>query len=264
MQWVQRSLRAVVGAFAAALLTGLAATAQPSENPFAGAADIAEGRRIFLGNCALCHGGDATGGRGPDLSRGFFRRATTDARMFDIVQDGILGTGMPGTGLSQRKAWRVVAFIRSLSGGEVELPGDPARGRELFFGTGTCGTSHMVRGQGGRQGPDLSWIGWQRAPDFLRSALLDPSEDVDPRWWTAVVVTESGARVGGVLVDEDQFTLRLLDGNDRLHSLAKRDLQSLERTKTSTMPSFRGVLSDEELDHVLSYLAGLRAGETDR
>lgn len=258
-----RSLLVLSGALVSLFLTALTATAQTSETPVSSPADVAEGQQIFFKNCALCHGGDATGGRGPDLFRGFFRNATTDERLLDIVQNG-MGTGMPWTGLSDRKARQVVAFIRSLSGREVALAGDPERGRELFLGTATCGTCHMVDGKGSRQGPDLSWIGWRRAPDYLRTAVLDPSADVEPRWWTAEVVTRSGTRLGGILVDEDQFTVRLLDENDHLHSLAKRDLEQFERTKTSRMPSFRGVFSDEELTDIVAYLSGLRGGKGDR
>lgn len=263
MHWVERSLRASCSGFAlslALLLAVQAAAAQTSDNPFSSSTDVAEGQRVFLKNCALCHGGDATGGRGPDLSRGLFRNASTDERLKDIVQGGIPGTGMPWTGLSDRKAWQVVAFLRSLSGREVVLPGSAARGRTLFFGSATCSTCHMVNGEGSRQGPDLTWVGWRRAPDYLRAAVLDPSADVEPRWWTAEAVTTSGTRISGILVDEDQFTVRLMDGQDRLHALAKRDLVQFERIKASKMPSFERVLAQEDLDDILAYLTGLRGG----
>jgi cytochrome c oxidase cbb3-type subunit 3 len=241
---------------AAALLGNTAAAAQPS----ASSGEVAEGREIFLSNCALCHGGDATGGRGPNLARGFFRKATTDARLYDIVRRGIDGTGMPGTGLSEIKASQVTAYIRSLGGGDVDLPGNADRGRELFFGTGTCNTCHMIYGEGSRQGPDLSWIGWQRAPANLRESILDASAELDPRWWSAEAVTKTGTRVSGVLVDEDQFAVRILDERDALHSLRKRDLERFDRIKISKMPSFTGTLSDEDLDDIVVYLAGLRGG----
>ena len=264
MSWCKCLARALSGAWVPLLLTALPATAQVPDNPLASSADVAEGERLFLKNCALCHGGDATGGRGPDLTRGFFRNATSDDQLLDIVQGGIEGTGMPWTGLSDRKAGQLVAFIRSLSGSSGPIPGDPEMGRELFFGSATCSTCHMVNGEGSRQGPDLSWVGWRRAPDYLRAAVLDPNADVEPRWWTAQATTVSGDEVGGILVDEDQFTIRVLDANDDLHALAKSDLEEFERGKGSRMPSFLGVLSEEDLDDVVAYLAGLRGGESDR
>jgi putative heme-binding domain-containing protein len=167
---------------------------------------------------------------------------------------------MPGTGLSEIKASQVTAYIRSLGGGDVDLPGNADRGRELFFGTGTCNTCHMIYGEGSRQGPDLSWIGWQRAPANLRESILDANAELDPRWWSAEVVTKTGTRVSGVLVDEDQFAVRILDERDALHSLRKRDLERFDRIKISKMPSFTGTLSDEDLDDIVVYLAGLRGG----
>ena len=75
-----------------------------------------------------------------------------------------------------------------------------------------------------------------------------------------VLGNHAGARVSGVLVDEDQFALRILDEGDVLHSLRKRDLERFERIKISKMPSFTGTLSDEDLDDIVVYLAGLRGG----
>jgi putative heme-binding domain-containing protein len=260
MPWFRYCVVTISGACVPLLLTALPAASQVLANP--SNTEIAEGGRLFLKNCALCHGGDATGGRGPDLTRGFFRHATSDDQLLGVVQNGILGTGMPWTGLSDRKAGQLVAFIRSLSGGHGPVPGDPQKGRELFRGAGTCTTCHSVNGEGSRQGPDLSWVGWRRAPDYLRTALLDPNADVDPRWWTAQVTTVGGDAVGGILVDEDQFMVRLLDVNDDLHSLAKSELVEFERGKASKMPSFLGVLSEPDLDDIVAYLAGLRGGVT--
>ncbi len=260
MSWFRYGVAAISGVLVPLLLTAPPVMSQVLENPTS--AEIAEGERVFLKNCALCHGGDATGGRGPDLTRGFFRHATSDEQLFDVVQGGIRGTGMPWTGLSDRKAGQLVAFIRSLSGSHGPVQGDAQKGRALFFGSATCSTCHTVNGEGSRQGPDLSWVGWHRAPDYLRTAVLDPNADVDPRWWTAKVTTLGGEQIGGILVDEDQFTVRLLDVNDGLHAFAKSELEAFERGKNSRMPSFRGVLSEEDLSDVVAYLAGLRGGVT--
>ena len=179
--------------FAPALLavTGLVAEAQ---NPYTSAEDIQEGRRFFELDCASCHGGDARGGRGPDLTRGTFRHATNDQQLFQVVRFGIQGTEMPSRARTDPRAWRVVAYLRSLGGGGELPPGDPARGEEIFFGPGTCSTCHMVDGEGSMQGPDLTAIGYQRSADHLRSSILDPDAELDPRWWGAQVTTLDGSR----------------------------------------------------------------------
>ena len=263
MSWFKCLARALFSAWVS-LVIALPAAAQASDNAFVSRADVAEGERLFVRNCSLCHGGNARGGRGPDLTRGFFRYATSDDQLFEVVQDGLPGTAMYGLGGSDDKAWQVVAFIRSLSADSGPLPGDARNGRELFFGSATCSTCHMVNGEGGRQGPDLGWVGWRRRPDYLRTAMLDPNADVEPRWWTAQATTVGGEEVSGILVAEDQFTVRLLDANDRLHALAKSDLEELEREKDSRMPSFAGVLNEADLDDIVAYLAGLRGGDSYR
>lgn len=247
---------------ATSLLAGFALLlfARPveSQNPFASAADIAAGERIFQLDCAICHGGDARGGRGPDLTLGTFRHASDDNQLFQVVRYGIAGTEMPRRVRTDQRAWQVVAYLRTLGGGGEMPPGDPARGRELFFGSGACSTCHMVGGEGSLQGPDLTRIGWQRSPDDLRTSVLDPSAEVAPRWWSAQVTTIGGDRATGYLLDEDLHGVRLLDPSGNLLSFPKAQLQQFEPTRASRMPSYAGVLEAAEIDNVIAYLASLR------
>ncbi len=229
-----------------------------SQNPYTSAADVAEGRRLFELDCAICHGGDATGGRGPDLTRGTFRHASTDDELREILREGVEGTEMPGRVRTDERAWKVVAYIRSLGGGGALPPGDPERGRELFFGSGTCSTCHMVAGEGSMQGPDLTMIGYQRSPDHLRTSLLEPDTDLDPRWWSAQVTTTGGDRASGYLLADDLHSVRLLDSSGNLVAFSKMELEQFEPIKTSRMPSFAGVLTGDDIDNVIAYLASLR------
>ncbi len=229
-----------------------------AQNPFTSATDIADGERIFQLDCAICHGGDARGGMGPDLTRGTYRHATNDEQLFQIVRYGIEGTEMPRRVRTDPRAWKVVAYLRTLGGGGELPPGDPERGRELFFGSATCSTCHMVAGEGSRQGPDLTLIGWQRSVDFLRQSILEPDAELDPRWWSAQLTTRQGTSVSGYLLDDDLHAVRLLDGSGNLLAFRKTELESFQPIKTSRMPSFAGVLSDDDLDNVIAYLASLR------
>src|SRR5438132_11064987 len=67
-----------------------------TRNPFEGnAAAISNGAAMFRNRCAGCHGPDAHGYLGPDLTS-FWNAGGTDARMFDIVRRGVPGTEMIG------------------------------------------------------------------------------------------------------------------------------------------------------------------------
>ena len=76
---------------------------------------------------------------------------------------GIPGTDMPGAQIGDAtpdQVWAVIAYLRTLSGpASEEDTRATRRTANLFWGKATCGQCHMVRGRGGRLGPDLSRIG---------------------------------------------------------------------------------------------------------
>lgn len=256
-----RFLPSAVFVVAAAVGAG----AQEVENPFDDGVDRRAGETSFRVHCSLCHGYDAQGGgetNGPDLTTGRFRRTSTTAGLFDVIRDGVDGTAMLGINpdAPDRVVWQIITYLDSLTPNptDLDLPGDAAAGSALFNGKGNCASCHMVNGRGGRLGPDLSRVGERRDADELRSDLLDPDADVEPRWWTVTATVRGGATVEGFRMSEDTFTLRLIDTDERLWSFSKRELQSYDHQKTSTMPSARGTLAAAETDDLIAYLFSLR------
>jgi cbb3-type cytochrome c oxidase subunit III len=87
-------------------------------NPFAGNGDAAgEGGRIFIDKCAECHGGDATGASGPDLTDKEWIYGNSDAAVYETVAWGRKG-GMPSwiAQMEKDEIWKVVTYIRSRGG----------------------------------------------------------------------------------------------------------------------------------------------------
>jgi putative heme-binding domain-containing protein len=111
-----------------------------------------------------------------------------------------------------------------------------------------------VRGSGGIQGPELTFIGSQRPADQIRQSILDPSATVDRAFWTAEVVLESGESYKGFVMNEDTYMVQLLHASRGLMSLPKRSFRKFEVSKTSLMPSFKGKLDDSELGDLVAYL----------
>ena len=102
--------------------------------------DIAQGRQLVLAYCSRCHGKDATGGKGPDLTRGMFRHGASDEALFRNIRDGIPRTGMPGTLLPDDWAGQIISFIRSWSSPPTEkltLTGNTRNGEQFFFSLST-------------------------------------------------------------------------------------------------------------------------------
>ncbi len=166
---------------------------------------------------------------------------------------------MPGSYFSEPKLWRVVAYVRSL--GErprvTNLPGNPAQGEELFRGRGACLPCHLVNGEGGRLGPDLTDIGSRRNLDFLKASLLKPNDHIDLRYLSLRVVEKNGKTLQGIRLNEDPYSLQMMDRDVNLQSLWKRDLEILLEKK-SWMPSYEGILREGEVNDLVAYLSSLR------
>ena len=236
-------------------------SAQEQANPFTDVPDVRAGQQLFARQCSVCHGEGAAGGEvGPDLTTGDFRRASTDAGLFNVISEGIPNTAMMGLNptWTDQSVWQMVAYVRSVSGGErVAVAGNAAAGERLFRGRGDCSGCHLIDGEGGRQGPELSTIGDRHSPDELLSDLVDPDESVQPRWWTMRVTHLDGTRVEGLRMNEGTYSVRILDAEDNLWSFLKRDLRESERIQTSSMPAYAGTLTEGELEDLVAYLYGL-------
>ena len=89
----------------------------PATNPLAGDANaINGGKNIFRGRCGVCHGIDAKGYRGSDLTHGDWVHGGSDAQIFKTIQSGVAGTEMPANGnMSDDEIWMVIAYLRTLS-----------------------------------------------------------------------------------------------------------------------------------------------------
>jgi putative heme-binding domain-containing protein len=224
------------------------------------AQDIETGSRLYAGQCALCHGPTGDGVSGVDLRRGQFRRAASDEDLARVIGTGISSAGMPGFKLQPSEIDGLVAFIRAgfdVSGTAVKV-GDAPRGQTIFDGKGQCGTCHRVNGKGPRLAPDLSDIGAIRTPAALQRSIVDPTAAMLPINRPVRIVTHDGRTIRGRRLNEDTFTVQLMDDRGELVSLSKADLREYELGKASPMPSMAGKLTDEELADLVAYLLSLK------
>ena len=72
------------------------------------------------------------------------------------------------------------------------------------------------------------------------------------------VVTKNGATFTGILLNQDAFTIQLMDSTERLRSFLKTNLKEFSFVDKSPMPSYQGRLSREEVADVVSYLVTLK------
>lgn len=224
-------------------------------------ADVFGGEQAFQNYCANCHGKAGNQIANVDLSRGNFRKPYSDGELADIVMKGIAGTPMPATpGMTREQAVQIVAFLRSRAlQQDAGATGDAVRGQQLFAGKGQCLACHRLNGGGSRLGPELGRIGLLRTPVQLSASLLDPDAEVQPANRSYRLVTRAGERVSGRLLNQDAYSVQLLDGSERLRSFMKADLRE-SGFIASPMPSLRGSFSEQELADLVRYLSTLRGG----
>jgi putative heme-binding domain-containing protein len=115
----------------------------------------------------------------------------------------------------------------------------------------------MVGGEGGRTGPDLSTVGSRLDPDEIATSLTDPDAEVAPRWWTMRIGRADGSTLEGLRMNEDTFTVRIMDAEESLWHFMKSQVRSTERITTSTMPASDD-LTPTEVDDLIAYLFSLR------
>jgi cytochrome c oxidase cbb3-type subunit III len=251
------------------------------KNPFARNAQAAKaGESQFRANCAFCHGlGARGGGRGPDLTRAAKIHGSADGDLFRTINQGVPGTAMPpngatqqGVGMTEEEIWQVITYIRSVEKkAPAAAPGDAVRGKALFYGTAACSTCHMISGKGGRLGPDLSSTGSARATEYLVDSMRNPSrrlaqgigeamKEFSQEYVTVTVVDAGGQKFQGVVLNEDSFTLQMMDTREQLHLFEKGKLRSLQETRESLMPVYdEKMLPEKDLQDILAYLLAVGA-----
>ena len=245
----------------------------------ANAAAVKEGASLFRANCSPCHGLNARGGgRGPDLTSGRWTHGSTDDGIFRTISQGVPGTEMPANGFEDSEIRAIIVYLRSLTPPkQINVPGDAANGKKIFFGDVGCSICHMVRGVGGVLGPDLSRVGAARSVSYLIDSIRRPDQELssgmlDPNnhyglplvYDTVTVVTAGGERITGVARNEDTFSVQLLAIDQSLQLFLKKDVKEVIHERKSLMPPYlEEALSASQLQDLISYLETLRGEETE-
>jgi putative heme-binding domain-containing protein len=220
-------------------------------------ARLSQGRALFRGNCAFCHGLTAQGGRGPNLVSAPLHHGEADADLKAVISNGVPGTTMPAfSELPPDDVDGLVLFLRSLSKGAVKrtaIPGDPRQGRAVYAKNG-CSGCHRIGSEGSVYGPDLTRIGSSRSLEYLRESIVNPSADIPEDYEGVTAVTTDGRRIVGVRINEDTFTLQLRTPAQKFVSFSKDELRETVNEKSSLMPAYDR-LPAADLENLLAYLA---------
>ena len=221
-----------------------------------------DGQHLFLDNCAVCHGPDGDSVYGVDLGHGKFKTASSDDDLMQILNSGVPGTSMPAfsktfTNIEMRAIVTYLRYMKSTSSATA-ASGDAIQGRVIFEGKGKCLNCHRVRDKGSRVGPNLTEIGSVRRTVDLERSLLNPEAEVRPSNRYIRIVTQDGVTIIGRLLNQDTFTVQVIDSKEQLRSFKKANLKEYGLIDKSLMSSYRDKLTNQELADVVSYLASLK------
>ncbi|MGH9686351.1 MAG: c-type cytochrome [Candidatus Acidiferrales bacterium] len=275
-KWRAAMFAIVIGAFAILGAAPYAAAQIPTgqapphkAHPPATPESVAQGKKIFDGTCAVCHGIDGSGANGPNIRSA--ARTMGPEGLYSRIWGGVIGSGMPNFSyLGEDKIWDVVDYVSTF--GEVQgaaATGNPQQGKQVYESNG-CASCHSIDGDGGDSGPDLSNIGSMRSAAFLRDEILNPGAnkpDGEPglssraayggyRMYRATLA--DGKVVTGMRVNDSSFSMQLRDAQGKIISVNKMTAKNIEELPDkSFMPSYKGKLSDAQVNDLVAYLASL-------
>ena len=133
--------------------------------------------------------------------------------------------------------------------------GDPAKGKAVVA---LCQACHMINGQGGQIGPNLSGAGAMGVEAVIRN-IIDPNAAIEAAYRIFQVKLKAGEVVEAFYVSEDAtaYVIRQAGGADR--RIPKAEVASAKYLRRSLMPE--GLLdgfTDEQVTDLFAYLKTLK------
>ncbi len=132
--------------------------------------------------------------------------------------------------------------------------GDPRAGQMIF--KNKCSQCHMLFGEGGKVGPDLTAYKRGDTATMLLS-IVNPSAEIREGYTNVLISTLDGRTINGILVDRDRGVVVLRTGEGRDVTIRVDEIDEIEATPVSIMPE--GLLNDLNDQQVRDLFAFLRS-----
>jgi cytochrome c oxidase cbb3-type subunit 3 len=225
--------------------------------------NVQRGQAKYLQSCSICHGTEAMGGVGPNLTQSALVRHDENGNLIaPLIEEGRPDKGMPAFPLmTSADVSDVVAFLHArvqlasvassqgLAGGYSLqlLTGNANAGKQYFNGAGKCSTCHSPTG-------DLAGVAKKYSPADLEARFLYPPHD----HVTATVSLTSGKEFHGKLLHLDAFYVAILDQDGWYRSWP------LQQAKVRVEDPLAGHLellsqyTDKDIHDVFAYLETLQ------
>ena len=140
----------------------------------------------------------------------------------------------------------------------VTLQGNAARGRNVFFGRGTCASCHAFEGRGASVGPDLTQLGKRSKREQIIESITAPDAALAAGFETDIVETKDGTPHLGFVVADSKELITLKDSAGQLHKIDKKDVAVRKPQSFSLMPPFGELLTPQQIADLAAFLSAKR------
>lgn len=131
------------------------------------------------------------------------------------------------------------------------------QGKSLFAAV-RCASCHMMQGEGGAIGPDLTQLGTRFSVHDMLEAIIEPNKVISDQYESKVLVLKDGSSVLGRLISQEGDVYSVSQNPyapQVLKEIPKKDVVEIKVAKVSTMPpGTLNVLNEEELKDLMAYL----------
>jgi putative heme-binding domain-containing protein len=145
-----------------------------------------------------------------------------------------------------------LAEVRRFNNDLRAAAGDSKAGRELF--KNACAVCHKLFDEGGAVGPDLTHAN-RSDRNYLLISIVDPSSVVRAEHLSYLLRTTDGRVLSGLLVEQSQASVTLLDAKGERITVARDKVQTLKESPVSLMPEgLLSAMNPQELRDLFAYL----------
>ena len=136
---------------------------------------------------------------------------------------------------------------------------DLTRGKELFFGRGTCFACHQVHGKGLVLGPDLVGIHKRQDLGYVIRSILEPDAYIVEGFQQTGLRLSDGRELFGMIQEETAQVLKIYLPNGKRIVVQTEDIVRRSDAKHSGMPSsFSHTLSAQDVADLSAWIMKLR------